>query len=239
MGRRFGLRRSFISPRCGGRGYTILELLIVMGIIMILVGMVASGLSSMTRSRRVRNSTSSVLNVIHMARSRAISDNAITHVRVENDGPNDQRISIYRFPKAADAIRATTNTEVANLGPDAAHMGWNELSDPDNGYCNYRMEGQKLEPNCWFVTNYDKASMWDSSRNRILSSAPSTGNVPKIVGSNDSDGRMLYFKPDGTASDNLLFYIRDDTNLMWVRVYKGGEVKSGDVTSWVDLVQVN
>jgi type II secretory pathway pseudopilin PulG len=228
-----------MTSRRGGRGYTLLELLVVMGIIMILMGMVASGLSGMVRSRRVKNSVSAVLNVIHMARSRAISDNAITHVRVENSA-TEQRISIYRFPKASDAIRATTNTVVAMLGPDAAHRGWNVLSDQNNGYCNYRMEGQKLEPNCWFVTNYVKSSMWDSTptRNRILHGAPSDGDVPR-EGETDTDGTLLSFNPDGTAAANLLFYIRDDSNLMWVRVYKGGEVKSGDVKSWNDLEQVN
>lgn len=233
-----------MASRRGGRGYTMLELLVVMGIILILVGMVASGLSAMVRSRRVKNSVATVLNVIHMARSRAISDNAITHVRVENDG-TEQRIGIYRFLKAADAIRATTNEEVAKLAGPGGLKGWNELSDPDNGFCNHRMEGQKLEPNCWFVTRYGKWSMWDPSRNRILQDAPAKGDVPKKLTGADPNHdssytpALLYFNPDGTASANLLFYIRDDSNLMWVRVYKGGEVKSGEVKSWVDLVQVN
>ena len=237
MSRQFRLRHSFITPRRGDRGFTMLELLVVMGIIVVLVGMVASGLSGMTRTRRVKNSTSTVLNMIHMARSRAISDNAITHVRVENSD-TEQRISVYRFPKAADAIRATSNTEVAKLSFGSGPKGWNELTDPDRGYCNYRMESQKLEQNCWFVTNYVKSSMWDASRNKILNGAPGTGNVPK-KDETDTEGTLLYFNPDGTASANLLFYIRDDSNLMWVRVYRGGEVKSGDITSWVDLVQVN
>lgn len=238
MAGRLGFNRRLLTSRRGGRGYTLLELLVVMGIIMILMGMVASGLSGMVRSRRVKNSVSAVLNVIHMARSRAISDNAITHVRVENDGPNDQRISIYRFPKAADSIRATTNGAVKDLVGPGGNKGWSELSEPDSGYCNYRMVGQKLEPNCWFVTDYVKANMWDSTRNRILHGAPSNGNVPK-KDETDTAGTLLFFNPDGTASANLLFYVRDDSSLMWVRVYRGGEVKTGDVKSWVDLVQVN
>jgi len=224
----------------GRMGYTLIELLVVMAIILILVGMVANGLAGMTRSRRVKNSTASVLNVIHMARSRAISDNTVTHVRVENRGPNDQWISIYRFPKAADAILAKTEAKVATLGTDPSHRGWNPLGDPNNGYCNYRMEGQKLQASCWFVTDYTKSSIWNPTLNRIIVGAPSTGNAPKReISPGTYEDALLYFYPDGTACGNLLFYIRDETHLMWVRVHRGGEVKSGDITNWADFDHVN
>lgn len=224
--------------RRGGVGYTLLELLVVMAIMLILIGMVASGLAEMTRSRRVKNSTANVLNVLHMARSRAISDNAITHVRVENRGPNDQWIAVYRFPKAADAIRATTHAAVlSDLG------GWNELSTQGNE-TNYRMESQKLAQNCWFETEYRPSFLWNSYRDRpanLPMKTYVTDPLPKTLPEDLSgpyDHALLFFYPDGTASGNRLFYIRDDTYLMWVRVYRGGEIKSGDITNMADFNHV-
>src|SRR6185436_18421715 len=130
------------------RGVTLLELLVVIGIILILVAMFLGGMGNLSKSRKLRLSVDRVVNTLALARGQAISDNAIYHVRVENRASNDQWISVYRFPAVSDALRATDEQAVQAMG------GWNPLSDPKNmgTFKNYLVSKQRLEIGDYFET---------------------------------------------------------------------------------------
>jgi type II secretory pathway pseudopilin PulG len=235
-------------------------MIIVVVIMLILFGIVASSLTGFARARKVRNSIERVATVLHVARSKAISDNAIYHVRVENRGPDNQWISIYRFPKASDALKAVSEADVQAIkGPDGVTTGWNPSSKqkhPVTGqeYSNYRVEAQGLEPGVYFETTYSPIlganGLWDSFKGRPTAQAtlhPDPGTLyydpPKypIAGGDQNllpkkststpQAIVLSFMPDGTASDNVLLFIRDETGLSWVQVWKGGLIRSGDITA--------
>jgi len=234
----------------------------VVCIMLILFGIVASSLTGFARARKVRNSVERVATVLHVARSKAISDNAIYHIRVENRGPDNQWISIYRFPKASDALRAATETDVQAIkGTDGVTTDWNPRSTQGN-YSNYRVEAQGLEPGVYFETTYypllcnppvGVKGVWDRSKGRptaqgTLHSDPGTlyydphntklpypaigdqNLVPKVSTATPT-ALVLSFMPDGTASGPALLFIRDETNLGWVQVWKGGLIRSGDITA--------
>jgi type II secretory pathway pseudopilin PulG len=285
------------------------EMLFVIIIMLILASLVVSGLTGFSRARKVRNSIERVATALHVARSRAISDNAIYHIRIENRGPDNQWISIYRFPKASDALKAATenavqskisppNMEVVEekdalsnviraypkpsgwTGPTTIYTGtngWNPGSAqarPDSKnkgsgfwYSNYLVESLKLEQGTYFETTYSPVlgakGLWDSFKGRPASTPPlhckSDGitfdpgtlyyNPPtyyialddqnllpkECTGAPDPQAVVLSFMPDGTASGPALLFIRDETNLGWVQVWKGGLIRSGDITAQDDF----
>jgi type II secretory pathway pseudopilin PulG len=149
-----------------------LEILVVAGLMLFLFGVAANSLTGLNRARRLRNSTERVAAVISLARSRAISENAIYHVRVENRGPADQWISVYRFPRTSDALKATTEP-----------VAWNPHA-VQGDYSNYLVERQKLEPGCYFETQYQGNTLWDSVRNRVRTKEGVHGSQP--------DGELYY-----------------------------------------------
>ena len=326
-----------------------LEMIVVVCIMLILFGIVASSLTGFSRARKVRNSIERVATVLNVARSKAISDNAIYHVRVENRGPDNQWVSIYRFPKASDALKAVTESTVQNkisppsmevveevdtsntviraypkpsgwTGPTTTYTGtngWNPggaQARPDSKnkgmgfwYSNYLVASEKLEPGVYFETHYNPdtksstkglweyvgsftiptrsppegdfvdmghpraiweihpittpkpqpdlfySGLWDKPDPDPEPKAPpyyypvlepnadgdAANLVPKImpdfVAYTETKAALLSFMPDGTASDNVLFLIRDEKSLGYVRVFKGGLIRSGDITSRADF----
>ncbi|MBI3832014.1 MAG: prepilin-type N-terminal cleavage/methylation domain-containing protein [Planctomycetes bacterium] len=252
-----GNTRSFKS----GRGFTMIEILVVIGIILIIVTLLVGGYADLLQARRLGHSVERVVNTISYARNLAIQDKAITHVRIENRGPNDQWVGVYRFPKISDAIAATTEKSVQDKG------GWNAPLVK-------QLDKQKLEINVYFETQYDPNDpngLWNDARNRprpleyihpsqnnlYYSGLWSTANTnnPYTVYLPDAGGDainllpkqatytsggaglsgaathlLLAFNPDGSATANVLLFIRDNEMLRWVQVWRGGMVRTGDIS---------
>jgi type II secretory pathway pseudopilin PulG len=245
-----------------------LELLVVIGVMLILIGMVVSSLSGLGAQWRLRNSTERVANMIALARSRAISDHAIYHVRIANRSADEQWVGVYRFPHAADALTAATEADVQELAErrkKGESKGWNPRSIQGN-YTNFLVERQPLDRGVYFETQYNPATLWNSNRNRpkqLIQVHPSPGGnaelyysgvaeppayltanplsfLPKITPPSESgpfpvEGKLLFFRPDGSASENVTLLLRDETALSWVQVWKGGIIKLGDINKTSDF----
>lgn len=121
--------RATSSHRRVGRGFTLIELIVVISIMLLLLASLIGGYSTMQKAQRLRNSTEKVLSTLHLARSLAIANNAIYHVRVENyhepiaespDPFSDQCISVYCYTKASDAIAVSDDTSNDQKARDVA-----------------------------------------------------------------------------------------------------------------------
>ncbi|MCX7803968.1 MAG: prepilin-type N-terminal cleavage/methylation domain-containing protein [Planctomycetota bacterium] len=144
------------------KGLTMTELMVVMTIMVILMGLLAHGLAPVRREQYVVEAANAVAGIMRMARSMAISRNAIYHVRIINRGPDDQCIGIWHFPKVTDALDADTEDKVIAQGgwnPNAYQSKgkpgvWEPDMNPLTGkpWTNYRVEIRKLDGGVWFET---------------------------------------------------------------------------------------
>jgi len=234
------------------RGFTLLEILLVMGMILLLTSLLIGGFSDMAAARRIGNSLERVVNTISLARSHAIADNAITHIRIENTSAQQQFIGVYRFKKVGEAIRADTEQAVQDIGGWKSTADLAQLSAP--AYNCQQIDKLKLEAGVFFETQYDPDQLCfpDSSsastKNKFkpLSSvtrpntlfytgfAPYSGEniLPRETaypGPFPGAQKLLYFFPDGTASANVTILIRDEERFRWVQVWKGGVIRNGDL----------
>lgn len=245
-------------------GFTMLEILVVIGIILLVVTLMVGGWADMLQARRLGSSVERVVNTISLARNFAIQDKAITHVRIENRGPNDQWVGIYRFKKTSDALVAQTESDVQNT-----LTGWRYDSNDASQNCR-QLDKQKLDLNVFFETDYDPASMWDDTRGRpkmvelihapigtlyysgtwtaTSSTNPYPVYAPNAAGdainllpkrasysgggtlSGSATHALLSFNPDGSANANVILFIRDHEKLRYVQVWRGGVVRSGDIS---------
>lgn len=149
------------------RGVTYLEMIVVIAILTLLAASLVGGLRSLRGANRLHSSVEAVANTISLARSRAIGDNAIYHVRVLNRGFNDQHIQVYHFPRTSHALRADDEEWVQSNG------GWNSSGDPETlnfdvhdavpNMFNYRIETKKLAPDVVFETYYDPGVIWQKN----------------------------------------------------------------------------
>lgn len=258
-------------------GFTLTELLVVIAVMMVVMGMLVINLAQLSRNQKVRSSEEAVVNTIALARSMAISDNAIYHVRVENAGKDNQWIGVYRFPRVTDALSAGHDLSVQAMpGP-----GWNLGATP-GAYTNVLVRKVGLEQGVVFETQYNPALLWDEVKgapkplavlhppspavqdlyysgkgvtagpnNPFPALEPDEENLlpkPSPTFSGVSPGSiapakpghvLLYFMPDGTASANVLLFIRDDRKLFYVQVWRGGLILSGDITTLKDFERLN
>ena len=252
--RRQNLKGQFFCPSVSSRAITLIEMLVIIAIILLLFGLLIGGLADMHRAQRLKNSVSRVVGMLGAARNKAISDNSIYHVRLENRGPNDQWIGIYRFTEVSEALEATTEGDVQAFNPP----GWYNQNLPGPGpYTNALLDKQKLDLGIYFETQYDPVKLWNSSRGRPFSQAvvhPSLADLyytvsapyPALAAEENllpktatytsagvllppATHKLLFFYPDGTASINALLFISDEEHLRWVRVWRGGMITSGDI----------
>ncbi|MBE7464006.1 MAG: prepilin-type N-terminal cleavage/methylation domain-containing protein [Planctomycetes bacterium] len=243
----------FLKPLSSGsgRGFTMIELLVVISIIVLAMSLMIGGLSDLNQRRRLSAAAETVTSAIALARSTAISERAVVHVRIENKGANAQYVGVYRFPKTSDALRATTDAEVVLMG------GWNESSDTAL-LTNYRVSVSQLPANTWFETEYDPAQVWDGTRDRfqplsVIHPAPDTTLyykdtndvtlLPRVIPNYSAYAakahQLIYFYPDGSASANVLLFIRNEWSLAYVQVWKGGMIRSGTVRNVADFANLD
>jgi Tfp pilus assembly protein PilE len=179
-------------------GYTVVEIMISVAVLMILSIFIFAGVSEMMINARLTTSANKILSTLSLARNLAISNNAIYHVRIQNfstftDGSGkaseytEQAIGVYYFPHTNDALLASTQDRLTG-DPTEAGYQWSDQSKYDPAKAkNARVEYVPLERDTFIGIQYPKST----------SSMPTTDNI-------------LYFFPDGTASGNFQIFITND-----------------------------
>ncbi len=143
------------------RGLTLIEILVVISIVSILTAGLVSGIHSMTGGEELSKSIDSVVRMVSLARNRAITDNAVFHVRVENRNFNDQKISVHRFPTLSDALKATDEEWVY-----ANKKGWHDTDKVARA--SYVIAIEKLGAKTVFETSYDPAVLIYKNRRKTV-----------------------------------------------------------------------
>lgn len=231
------------------RGFTLVEMIVVMAIMILLFIFLVGGLADLAASRKLFNAVEQVANSSALARSKAISDNAIYHVRVQNKAADEQWIGVYRFKKASNALKAADETAVQAM--DAGDT-W------DNPGLVEAFDLKKLDSGTEFETQYDPSKLFLPGMDRVKTAGAvhadltelyydSSGATPyparadklnllpkqmpasMTAGPFPSTHQLLFFYPDGTASGNFLFVLRDKQHIGYVRVWPGGLIRSGTI----------
>lgn len=231
------------------RGFTLVEMIVVMAIMILLFIFLVGGLADLAASRKLFNAVEQVANSAALARSKAISDNAIYHVRVQNKAADEQWIGVYRFKKAANALKAADEPTAQAL--DAGDT-W------ENPALAEAFDLKKLDSGTEFETQYDPSKLFLPGMDRVKTAgavhadltelyydpsgatpyparADKLNLLPKqmpasmTAGPFPSTHQLLFFYPDGTASGNFLFVLRDKQHIGYVRVWPGGLIRSGTI----------
>lgn len=216
------------------RGYTILEMAVVMVIIAILAASLFGGYVNMQKNQRLSNSAEKVMAGLHLARSLAITNNAIYHIRIQDyevvsatSNPvlaKHQSIAVYCYPKASDALEVVTEPHPTQPSTTGRYHWWSQyrtLKNPvgqpyTNPYLpganvpldNYCVDSVKLEPKTYFGAQNPVRDVYQ--------------------------GVVLSFSPDGTASENVTFFVTDDECKLTddaSQTFAGFDDKSKDVAA--------
>ena len=94
-----------------GKGFTIIELLLVLGIMGIMMGLVAAGVASAMRTRHINHAARGISVQLQLARRMAIARNQVVHVRLRG-GPTAaaQSAEIYLFLNATSRLGSVPQT---------------------------------------------------------------------------------------------------------------------------------
>ena len=228
-----------IQPHYRSRaGFTMLELVVVVSILVILSASMISGFASMERTQRLNNATDKVISMFYKARSLAISNNAIYHVRLQDGDwtnvntatgrPVDDSyyLMLYKYTSTSEALSVHT---AADMGPgrNAAFS----LGMPPEEHYQQLMNQAALNPD---PTEADilraKADQVCKNPNRLdadgfqtfynnyrvdqikLDIGTAMGIQAPIGSSQPPSDDVIFFYPDGTASKSVTIFVTDLIN---------------------------
>lgn len=217
------------------RGFTLLEMVVVMGIIVILMSIIWTGISALRASRIAPNGVAQVMDAITKARAQAVYAKHPHGVRIENIGLNNQWVSVFTFEKLSDAMRANTEEVVLTFkSADNVARGWNPQPMKFNEYTNRLLSREKFPDGAAVCTEYDPAKAFEGSYLRAESVTTKYGEfVPRITPDfrnyTPTEPRILWFDENGWASANVTFLIRDKTKLFIIQVFKDGTIRQEQI----------
>jgi prepilin-type N-terminal cleavage/methylation domain-containing protein len=212
-------------------GFTLLEILVVMGIIVILMSIVMTGISAMRASRIAPNGVAQVMDAIAKARAQAVYAKHPHGIRVENIGTDNQWVSVFTFEKLSDALRANTEKDVLTFkSSDGVARGWNPTPAKFNEYTNRLLSREKFPEGAMVCTEYDPKKLFSGSNLSPSSVTTNPGEfVPRITpyfrNYAPTEPRLLWFDENGWASANVTILLRDKTKLYIIQVFKDGTIK--------------
>jgi len=191
-----------------------LEMVIAMIIIAILALSLMGGYVNMQRTQRLSNAAEKVLSTLHLARSMAISNNAVYHVRLEDyevisatSNPitarllKEPHLSVYCFPSTSDAVSVITEPAPTGKNWWSEH-GALDFSDPADPTRVKRLS---------YLNKYTNQPLNNYRIERVgLEQHAGMGVQDPVRDFSAGNGPLLYFNPDGTASQNMTFFVADD-----------------------------
>ncbi len=168
-------------------GYSVLELMTVVLIVAIVSLMLFGAYASLERNQRLNESTDRVTSMLYLARSLAITHNAVYHVRIypraqaqvpANEKTALQTVAVNCFPSDTVALGVLRDSDLIA----APHL-WN-ISTLTNGLDNYQVDSVRLH----------------------------SGTFTDLHAPTPSDN-VIYFLPDGTASQSCQIYVTNEKEL--------------------------
>ncbi|HEY3324624.1 MAG TPA: prepilin-type N-terminal cleavage/methylation domain-containing protein [Planctomycetota bacterium] len=213
-----------MATRQCGKGFTVPELMMVVAIIAVLGMLLIGGYGNMQRTQRINNAAEKLTSMLYLARSLAITHNAVYHVRLDNSSPKQQAVGVYCYPSVRQAMQVTQDYG----GP--IYSGPNVLDDRTNPqawsrfthirsevtaggatftYQNYQVDLVKLDAGTFVGVQMPLNSIALVDKTTLPTSwtytDPTTGS--------SRTNPCIYFLPDGTASSTMTFYVSDDVRL--------------------------
>ena len=130
-------RTRIALPKQRGRiAFTLLELLVVMGIILLLVGALIPAVTSLTKSNNLTNGGRIVSNVLTTARSEAISRRALIRFEVATSWPGDADAAYRKFTLVQHDLTSGADTQLTKWDTLPAGVMFNP-EDPTPGSGSY------------------------------------------------------------------------------------------------------
>jgi len=234
-------------------GFTMLELLVVLAIILFVTASVVGGYSNMQKAQRLNTSVDRVINALNLARSTAISRNAVCHVRIINTDTTEQAISVQSYTNTSTALQVRLESDATNTGPNAWSPTSGDTLTKVAELERYAVEAEtRTPPDTVLAENYRKGKLlyynpvttqpYNNYRVEYLKLQP---QVWFGVQSAALSPPLLFFYPDGSASVNTTFFVTENeqwrdssanstrgdaftkgqANLRMVRVFQGGMIK--------------
>lgn len=214
-----------------------LEMVVVVSIMAILGASLISGYATMERTQRLNNSAEKVMNMLHQARSLAISNNCVYHVRFQDGLWNgaidpmtqrpkydDQMILLFRYSTTAEAV-SVRNVADMGPGPNAASPNSYTPKEAQKHYDEKMAQAAALD-----ATNPTQAEIIRTQATSAYIN-PATGGVynnqrvdqikldqtcflglQTPAGTTAPTDRVIFFYPDGTASENISVFVTDLIN---------------------------
>ena len=105
------------APAC--TGFTLLEMLVVLTVILILTSAIISGYTTMQRNQRLSKATDKLTTTLNLAKNLAITNNSVTFVEITGDPLNPpQVLKIHVFPNPADGLKVTAEPAANTTEPN-------------------------------------------------------------------------------------------------------------------------
>jgi len=183
----------------GARGFTLLEILVAVTIMVIISLMLIGGTNALIANQKFTSSSDRIISSLHLARNLAITHNAIYHVRIQNymisNGQDDfqQGIGVYCYPRANDALSIQRLNRLTGQ-PDVVdpELYWNPRGSSEGlNLRNYRVAYSPLEKGVYVGIQ----------------------EAPAVIDPATQGGAILYFLPDGTASSSQTLFITNQVML--------------------------
>ena len=215
-----------------------LELVVVVSILVILSASMISGFASMERTQRLNNATDKVISMFYKARSLAISNNAIYHVRLQDGDwtsvnsatgrPVDDSyyLILYKYNTTSEALSVHTAADMASGSANAASTLTISVAEAQDHY-NQMMatatgmdatdptqaEALRTRASQTYI-NPVTGLVYNNYRvDQIKLDVGTAMGIQAPIGSSQppSDD-VVFFYPDGTASKSVTIFVTDLIN---------------------------
>jgi len=215
-----------------------LELIVVVTILVILSASLISGFASMEKTQRLNNATDKVMSMFYKARSLAISNNAIYHVRLQDGDwtninpltgrPKDDYfyLVLYKYNSAAEALSVHNSSDMAagsanaasglTVSPADAQSHYDQMMSTASGMDTTDPTGAEALRNqaSTKYINPTTGLVYNNYRvDQVKLDVGTAMGIQSPIGSGMPPADdVVFFYPDGTASKSVTIFVTDLIN---------------------------